>query len=44
MLLTVISLYDVLRTDLFGDGLGDERITRFTTDPAAYISKDGFYI
>ena len=43
MFQTIIDLYDVFRTDIdVGDELEEE--PALDTDPANYLSRDGFYL
>ena len=42
MFQSVVSLYDVFRSDIDYASVNTEPV-RFSTDPADYISKDGFY-
>ena len=45
MLLTVISLYDVMRSDILEDkGENSAKNEFFSTDPFAYINNDGIYL
>ena len=44
MFQTIIDLYDVFRTDIdVGEELTEED-TAVDTDPARYLSRDGFYL
>lgn len=46
MLYTIMSLYDVFRTDIYGEEIlqCEDKADFFSTDPADYISRDGNYL
>ncbi|MBO5449446.1 MAG: hypothetical protein J5994_08960 [Ruminococcus sp.] len=46
MFQTVVSLFDVFRTDIFPQPQEElpAEAGKFSTDPADYLSEDGFYI